>query len=231
MKLRPNCKTFIFTAPSFVAAGTVSSGANSATPALPAGATTDDILIYMVSWGDGGGNTSTEPAGYTRFILKNGTQTRMAVYWKRHSGSESAQTFAPTTAGHGVIARMLAFRGCIASGSPVDQAVSSADETNQTALSTVTITTLIPNSMIVNMVGMLILVPATTTTEFSGWTNANLTSITEATDNTTNNGDGPGLGSAYGLKATSGSVGSTTLTGVNNVHHLYMTFNLIGLRT
>ena len=40
------------------------------------------------------------------------------------------------------------------------------------------------------------------TTEFSGWTNASLTGVTEIVDFTESNGDGGGIGAAVGVKAT-----------------------------
>jgi hypothetical protein len=50
------------------------------------------------------------------------------------------------------------------------------------------------------------------TTNFSAWTNANLTSLTERTDNTVDNGNGGGLGIATGVKATAGAYGNTAVT-------------------
>jgi plastocyanin len=53
---------------------------------------------------------------------------------------------------------------------------------------------------------------ATGTANFSAWTNANLTSITEQTDNTVTAGNGAGLGIVTGGKATAGAYANTTVT-------------------
>ncbi len=50
------------------------------------------------------------------------------------------------------------------------------------------------------------------TANFSAWANANLSSITERTDNTGTVGVGGGLGIATGGKATAGAYGNTTVT-------------------
>lgn len=226
MKLRPNLQVIQFTAPTFVAVGTVGSGASTATPGLPAGHTTNDILLFLASVNDSAG-TITPPTGYTSIATLNGSQTDIRAYWKRDGGAEAAQTISVSIA-QGVIARMIAFRGCVATGSPIDQSATNADETNQTALTCPVITPSFPNTMVINQISMLL--ASTTTTQFSAYANASLASITEAIDNTTASGSGAGLGASYGVKTTGGIIDATTLTGVTNVHHLYMTFNLIGLR-
>jgi hypothetical protein len=53
---------------------------------------------------------------------------------------------------------------------------------------------------------------ATGTANFSAWTNSNLSSITELTDNTVTAGNGGGLGITIGGKATAGAYGNTTVT-------------------
>lgn len=228
MKLRPNLQLIRFSAPTFVSVGTVSAGNATASPGLPAGHTTNDILLFLAASHDASGAPSVIPSGYTLFTSINGDLTRLRAYWKRDGGAEAAPSITMGSA-FGVVARVIAIRGCVATGSPIDQTTTNSDTTNQTALTCPIITTTLPNTMVVNAVGMFL--AATTTTEFTGWTNASLTSITEAIDNTSNQGNGEGVGAAYGLKATIGAVSATTLTGSTNTHHVYLTFNLIGLRT
>ena len=56
------------------------------------------------------------------------------------------------------------------------------------------------------------------TSNFSSWTNANLSSLTERTDDTTNKGNGGGIGIATGEKASSGDYGSTSVTCGSNTY-------------
>jgi hypothetical protein len=51
-----------------------------------------------------------------------------------------------------------------------------------------------------------------TSAQWSAWTNANLTGITEWEDNGTDTGNGGNIGVAYGTKATSGITGNSTAT-------------------
>ena len=48
--------------------------------------------------------------------------------------------------------------------------------------------------------------------QLSGWTNSNLTSLTERVDGGTTSGNGGGFGVATGVKATAGAYGTTTAT-------------------
>ena len=55
--------------------------------------------------------------------------------------------------------------------------------------------------------------PASTgTANFSAWANVNLTALTEQVDNTTNVGNGGGIGVATGVKAEAGAYGNTTVS-------------------
>lgn len=227
MKLRPHCHTAIFTAPTFVSAGTISASTQNVTPGLPAGATTGDILVYIVC---NNSSLSSGPSGYSFLAIGNGAITELRVYWKRHSGSESAQTASINPSSTGLIARMLAFRGCVAAGVPFDQSTSSVDNTNATSLTFPAVTSTLPNTMVLNVIGEA-LSTATGTAEFSAYANAVLASITEATDNNSTSGNGEGIGSAYGVLATPGSSGTTTVTAATAKNHQFITCNLLGVST
>lgn len=225
MKLRPLAKTTIFTPPTFVAAGTVAASTTSVSPGLPAGAVADDILIFMFATNSG--SVSGLPTGYT-ILQSSGSNVSLVVLWKRHSGSESAQSASISPFSSGIMARMLAFRGCRTVGNPHSASSGSFDDTNQTALTLPSISSVYPQTMIVNVVGEG-QSTATDTANFSGWTNAALASITEATDNRNLTGSGIGLGSAYGVLTTPISSGATTVTSATAKPHAYATFNLVGV--
>jgi hypothetical protein len=224
MKLRPHCHTAIFAAPTFVAAGTVAQGTQTANPALPAGATTNDILIFIA--GSAISPISSGPTGYTQFEVESGGTGELRIYWKRHTGSESAQVVSLSPSTTGVMARMLAFRGCVLSGSPIDQTISSFAAAG-TSLTFPIITSTRPQTMVVNACQES-QSTSTGTAEFSAWLNANLQSITEIIDNTNTIGNGVGLGAAYGVLPTIASSGATTATAATSLGHSFATFNLIG---
>jgi len=107
------------------------------------------------------------------------------------------------------IARIITFRGVIASGNPWDVAVGSVAATASTAVSIPGATTTVANTLVVAIVANA---TDTTSARTSGWTNANLTSLTERMDNNTSSGNGGGFGVATGVKATAGAYGATTAT-------------------
>ena len=229
--INPYLQGIPYTAPTFVAAGTVDSSGISVNPGLPTGHTTDDILIAFVFANRVGGSpTINTPAGWTVIQSQTGGLSpfwRLSVYYKRDGGAESTPAFGGTF--DGSVARMLAFRGCKASGSPVDTSAKNSSAAG-TSLTFPAITSTIKNTMVVNVVGG----PgpdAVGTTEFSAWANATLDSITEATDNTSSNDTGQSLGSAYGVLAGITSSGQSTATSVTSSEHGYVTLNLIGLPT
>lgn len=80
-------------------------------PAIPAGATTDDILIvFSVARFSNG--TLAAPAGWTQIFNNSAIESLgIAAWWKVHSGSESAPsvTNSVSTGGWGV--KMIALQG------------------------------------------------------------------------------------------------------------------------
>jgi hypothetical protein len=63
-------------------------------------------------------------------------------------------------------------------------------------------------------------------TELSGWTNADLTSLTERADQTNNSGLGGGFGLADGGKAAAGAYGTTSVTHVTATKKALLTVAL-----
>jgi hypothetical protein len=228
MKLRPHCHTAVFAAPTFVAVGTVAQGTQTANPALPAGQQLNDILIFIA--GSAIAPISSGPTGYTQFEAETGGTGELRIYWKRSiGGGEASQVVSISPSSTGVMARMLAFRGCVLSGSPIDQTISSFAAAG-TSLTFPVITSTRPQTMVVNAC-QASQSTSTGTAEFSAWLNANLQSITEIIDNTNTIGNGVGLGAAYGVLPTIASSGATTATAATSLGHAFATFNLIGTAT
>ena len=133
----------------------------------------------------------------------------LTVFWSRYNGTQGA----PTTSDSGdhQIGRMIAIRGATTSGNPWDVTAGGVDATASTTATIPGATTTVANTLVV-VAAAVGLPNSNGTANFSAWTNANLSSITERTDNTRNAGVGGGIGVATGGKATAGAYGNTTVT-------------------
>lgn len=79
------------------------------TPGVPAGTTTNDIMVCFTGGADN--IVCTYPAGWTKFIEQNnGTTQRMTVAWKLAGAAESAPTVTHT-AGNSCVSRIISFIG------------------------------------------------------------------------------------------------------------------------
>lgn len=215
VELSANKVTTSPAAPTFVAAGAVASGVGTIAPAIPAGVLANDILLLFVesanqtislTTANGFAEVTTSPQGTG--TAAGTAATRLAVYWKRATGSDSAPTVADS--GDHQVGRIIAIRGCKTSGDPWN--VTPAGDVAATASTSVTIpgvTTSVNNCMIVVAVSNA---TDTTTAQTSAWTNSNLSSLTERIDSNATAGNGGGFGVATGILATAGATGSTTAT-------------------
>ncbi len=204
--------------PTFVAAGAVSSGTGAITPALPAGIATNDILLLFletanqaISITNQNGGTWTEVTNSPQGTGTAGgtSATRLTVFWSRYNGTQGDPT--ASDSGNHQLGRMIAVRGAVTSGNPWDVTAGGVEATADTSGSIPGATTTVGNTLVVAAIATS-LPDSSSTTRFSAWTNANLTSITERTDNSVTAGNGGGLGVATGIKATAGACGNTAVT-------------------
>jgi len=204
--------------PAYVAAGSVSSGAGAITPALPAGIATNDILLLFletanqaISISNQNGGTWTQvtnsPQSYGTAGASNAT--RLTVFWSRYNGTQGAPT--TSDSGNHQLGRTIAIRGATTSGSPWDVTAGGTESTADTSGAIPGATTTVVNTLVVAAIATS-LPDANGTANFSAWTNANLTSVAERTDNTVTAGNGGGLGIATGVKATAGAYTTTSVT-------------------
>jgi hypothetical protein len=205
-------------APTFVAAGAVASGTGTITPALPSGIAANDILLLCletanqaISITNQNGGTWTEVTNSPQGTGTAGSTsaTRLTVFWSRYNGTQGAPT--ASDSGDHQAGRIIAIRGAAASGDPWDVTAGGVEATADTSGSIPGATTTVGNTLVVAAIATA-LPDKNGTTNFSSWTNANLTSLTERTDNTRNSGNGGGLGIATGVKATAGAYGNTAVT-------------------
>ena len=202
--------------PTFVAAGDIAGSTDTSTPLAPAGLMLDDIEFLVVETADEAVTLSTA-AGFAEITgspvsVANASAaiaTRGTLYWRRWNGSDGDPEIAD--AGDHVIAQRYAVRGCIGSGNPWDFVQTSSEATEDTSGSATGNTTTGDDRLIL-IIGGSAKPDTQSTTEVSGFTNANLTSITEQADNARQAGNGGHVFCVTGTKATAGATGATTYT-------------------
>jgi hypothetical protein len=204
--------------PLFVAAGAVSSGSSTVTAALPAGLVSGDILLLFVETSNQAvtvsnqnGGTWTQVSGSPESTGAGGdtTSTRLTVFWSRYNGTQGAPTLSDS--GDHDLARIVAIRGALGSGTPIDVTAGGVESTADTSASIPGATTSGDTELVISAVATA-LPDAAGTANFSGETNADLADVTELTDNTVTAGVGGGLGIIYGTKEAAGAYGATAAT-------------------
>lgn len=199
------------TAPTFVAAGSSATGTGDITPGLPAGHTTDDILLLFVQTSN---QTAAAPAGYVKVGPAAGfgtaaaaASTRLTVFWKRDGGAESDPTV--TDPGDHAIGQIIGIRGCPTTGDPFVCVGATRKTTASTTGTASAGATPVDNCLVINAFAHGL---DSASAVFSSFTNADLSSVTERIDVATTDGTGGGIGVSTGLKAVAGSFAATTVT-------------------
>ncbi|HBG26076.1 MAG: hypothetical protein A2Y10_00350 [Planctomycetes bacterium GWF2_41_51] len=198
--------------PTFVASGTITSNTTAITPALPAGIAANDILLLFIETNNQAISIANQNGGTWTQVANSPqgtTGTMLTVFWSRYNGTQGA----PTTSDSGdhQIGRMIAIRGAATSGNPWDVTAGNVESTSDTTGSIPGATTTVPNTLVIAAVtGSL--PDAIGTANFTSWTNANLTSLTERIDNTRDSGNGGAIGVVTGVKGSAGGYGNTAVT-------------------
>lgn len=197
----------------FVATGSIgNAGAGTMTPGLPAGLTADDIMIlHIVGESEDGdtdgqgdwdgtliGTVESDPG-----VWGANDKSRCTVYWRRATASESAPTVSDPGNSCGQCA-ISAFRGCETAGSPLSGTAVSTSALNSASYTATGVTTVDDGSMV------FVMLTAGDDGTYSGETNANLVSITEAYQSNSATGSASMFGGYYGIKTTAGATGNTT---------------------
>ena len=188
------------------------------TPALPVGWQEGDLLLTFVeTWNQAVTISGWTEAGSSPAINAGTSPTRLTVFYKWATSTESA----PTTSDSGdhQIGQTVAIRGGIGSGNPFDVTASDSGG-NSASVSIVGATTTKANT--------LVLAACCTTRDpassvedatFSSWTNADLTDGVEVLDYLSNIGAGGGFGLWAGYKTSAGTYGTTTVTQANSAEY------------
>ena len=200
--------TTIKAAPAFQAAGTAQSGTGNITVPWPTHQTGDVALLFIESCGGQAANLGT-PAGFAavtnspQYTGSGTAGTRITVYWCRATSSSMASPVV-TDPGDHVYGRILTFRGVVASGNPWDVTAGGAKASASTTTTFGTVTPTVSNALIVLAASRD---NDSASAAWSSWTNANLSSLAERSDEGTTQGNGGGIGLATGIKVTAGAIG------------------------
>lgn len=206
------------TTPEVRAVGTVASGTGAVEPGLPAGTEVGDLLIMVCEGENSGAFISAE--GWTLVAQTfnegtAGTGSQCVVLFRIATGSDPHKTATGPTDHQQ--ARIIGIKKGTFSGTTVEEIFNTTATGTQTSTKSVSIpgsTTTIDQCLIVACdTGSL--PDASSTTEFSGQTNASLTSLTERMDNATAEGNGGSLWCVTGVKEAKGAYSATTGTAVN----------------
>lgn len=198
----------------FVAAGSQASGTGAITAGLPSGIQTDDLLLLVVE--SANETITVNTSGWTQLASSpqgTGTAagtaaTRLAVYWRWVDGTEANTSIADS--GNHTIATIAAYRG-VDTTSPLNAQAGTVNASASTTCTFPSITTTVDNCLVL-LINARALPDSNTNTQTTNHTNANLTGIVTDVQYNTSAGNGGGFCVASGLKASAGSVGSSTAT-------------------
>ena len=214
------------TVPTIPSVGSSFTGTGTPTATLPSSTQADDILVLVIQTSN---QDFAAPSGYTQLGPKNGVgtaaaagATKLCIFWKRHTGSESAPTL--TDSGDHTFGIMFAVRGCPTSGDPfrmIGQAWKFTASTTGTADAG---TVRHDNSLIVNIFAHAV---DSASAQGSAPTNASLGSVTEQFDGATTDGTGGGIYIMSGIKTLAGDVSASTVTWANSTADVSTTIAFI----
>lgn len=183
---------------------------------MPGGASApsaDDTILVVCESTDSSSSAGTPntPDGYSKIFEEtqgNGAAgcTTLTVFGKRAAGGEGNVTV--DGVGNHIIGSLFIYSGAKTTGTA--WTVGSGNGANTGNGTMLSVTTPADNCLVIMICASTR--DANSGAQFSSWTNANLTSITEREDETTNQGSGGGFGLADGFLASQGASGNSTVT-------------------
>jgi hypothetical protein len=203
--------------PTYVGKGTFTSGTAALSVPWPAGYQAGDEAHLVV---ESANQAIAAPSGWMEVANSpqfTGTAAaaggvRLAVFRKAAAASESNVAVADT--GDHQAAQIHVYRG-VNQAAPINATAGAVLATAGTAITCPAVTTTSPRCLVVNYIANDR--DAASTTNLSGWTNANLANLTERHDQTVTAGAGGGLGVAVGALLAAGSSGTTAVTNAASV--------------
>ena len=198
-------------APAYVATGGGTSGVSSLTLGYATDANVNDFIILIVE--TNGNDTTVAISGWTHFPgspvvdVADATGSKLNVLWRLRPTAGTTTVTVPDCGDHQIA------RTCVFSGVASNRTFVTATDTKTTASTSVSwpaLTTPSPNNVVFYVASR----PdsSASTTAFSSFANANLTSVTELGEMGSTSGSGGGFVFGYGVKAAVGSTGNATAT-------------------
>lgn len=222
--------------PNFQAVGSlrVSAGALTGATAVPWPTThvANDIgLLVIETSGDGTTVDITTPTGWEAVPgspvtdVATAAGSKLQVWWKRAASASEGAVTVPDSGDH-QMARIFAFRNCIATGDPWDVTTTGNKTTASTTATVPAVTTTVSDTLIVMIVGR----PNDNNSEshFGVPVNSNLTNRVERAEVGSLTGNGGGFVLSTGVKATAGDTGTSTLSKSVSTTDTYMVIALKG---
>lgn len=206
----------------YISIGSVAANAAAITVGLPASRQTDDLLLLLVETANQDVTlTGTDSSNWVQLTSSpqgTGTAagtaaTRLTVYYRWVDGTEA--NIGVGDSGDHQIAQIINYRG-VDTTNPFNAQAGSTRTTAGTTVTYPSVVTTVDDCMVLLMEAHS-LPDSNSTAITSGYTNANLTSITERMDQNTNAGNGGGFSLAEGIKATAGTVGTSSATTTSSV--------------
>jgi len=207
---------------SYRASGNFTSSTFQITPPYPAGMQANDVCLLVVesenqaiSLSSAQGFAEVPWSPQSAGTAGNNPASRLAVYWKRTVGGDTAPTVADS--GDHTTGQIHCFSGVMTSGNPWDVGAGGNDGgANDTSGSIPGATTTVDSTLVVLIISTSY--NGNSTTQCSGWTNASLANLTERADDTNTVGSGGGHCLATGDLATAGTYNTTTVTLANTTY-------------
>lgn len=197
--------------PTVFSVGAPNGAAGNITLAWPAHNVNDVGILFAESATGGlaGGNIPSGWAHVTNSPQYNSTSnTALNVLWRRAASNAEPNAVVGSPGNH-VAGQIIVVRGCVRPGNPWDVSAASVNATISTSASIPGATTTGQDRLVLAAVSWA---TDTAAAQASGWSNANLTSLTEQVDYSTNAGHGGGFAVASGVKSSAGAYGNTSVT-------------------
>lgn len=195
-------------------AGTMQSSVGSASLVWPTHITGDlGVLVIETS----GADSTLTPSGWTHFTgspltdIADATGSKLNVLWKRATSSSEPNVTIADPGDH-FVAIIYGVRGAKLVGDPFNAISTSIKTTASTTVTFPDVTTTTDDCLV-----MLIASrpdDSTTTTNFSGYTNTNLSFVAEFAEAAFSAGNGGGFTVATGQQGAQGAIGESTCTSV-----------------
>ena len=204
--------------PVYRSSGARGASTTSLTVAAPSDHVTNDIELLQIESADDGAVTLSTANGFTQITGSPVSAanadlliaTRLTCFWRRWDGAAGNPVINDDVINH-VFAQIHAFSGCITTGDPWNITVASSETVEDTTGSITGGTTTVDDCLIA-LLAVSAKPDAADGQRYSGQTNADLASLTERQDGSTNTGNGGAMSLTTGGKASAGAFGATTYT-------------------